>query len=667
MDFFGQLFVNAVMLGAIYSLTAVAYTLVYGVVQLVNFAFGELFMLGSFICVSLMLPSVALFGYMMVMPDLPIWLAAPIAVVVVAAIGVIVERLAYRPLRNAPRLAPLIVAIAVSVLLQSLAQSIWGSQELRFPSFPMAKLPPIVIFDAIYISVMEIVVLIVAVISMLGLTAFVKMSRLGRAMRATAEDRTAALLVGIHVNKVIATAFLIGSAFAAVAGILYAQNYGFAHPTMGFLPGLKALIAAVLGGIGSIPGAALGGMILAFIETFAAGYLPNGSAYRDAIGFAILVLLLMFRPQGLLGRKELNEDSSGSLIGHSAKKSNWGIFAALTRPIDVFLARMGNGSPILNVALLCIAIACAFLITNDYWLRILIFVVTYGLLASGLNIVVGFAGLLDLGFVAFWAVGSYFTSIIFILVLKNQYGVDPAEIWWLLYVNFVVGGVSAALLGLVLGYPTLRLRGDYLAIMTLGFGEIIRIVATNWIGLTRGPMGIRGIPPPSLFGIELGSPKYIYLLGIGLASILLVMISRMVRSYVGRAWVSIREDEHAAEAMGVPTARYKLLAYAFGGFIGGVVGVFFAHSQQYISPLSFTLFENILILMLIVMGGLGTFIGPFIGAFIWIVFLQLALDIPLIQTHPEIRFALLGFMLVILMIYRPQGIAARARVNLMMQ
>lgn len=141
----------------------------------------------------------------------------------------------------------------------------------------------------------------------------------------------------------------------------------------------------------------------------------------------------------------------------------------------------------------------------------------------------------------------------------------------------------------------------------------------------------------------------------------------MVRSYVGRAWVSIREDEFAAEAMGVPTARFKLLAYAFGGFIGGVVGVFFVHSQQYISPLSFTLFENILILMLVVMGGLGTFIGPFIGAFIWIVFLQLAQDIPLIQAHPELRFALLGLMLVILMIYRPQGLAARARVSLLMQ
>src|SRR5690606_34555938 len=134
------------------------------------------------------------------------------------------------------------------------------------------------------------------------------------------------------------------------------------------------------------------------------------------------------------------------------------------------------------------AVALAFVVSDDYWLRIFIFVLTYGLLASGLNIVVGFTGLLDLGFVAFWAVGAYFTSIVFILVLKNQYGVRPDEVWWLLYVNLLVGGLLAAGAGLLLGYPTLRLRGDYLAIMTLGFGEIVRIVATNWIDLTRGPM-----------------------------------------------------------------------------------------------------------------------------------------------------------------------------------
>ncbi len=660
MDILGQLLVNALMLGSIYALAAVAYTLVYGVLQLVNFAFGELFMLGAFICVSLMLPAVALFGYQVPMPALPFLVAMPLAVVAVAGIGVLVERLAYRPLRNAPRLAPLIAAIAVSVLLQSLAQSVWGAEELRFPTFALGQLPPIILFDTIYVSVMEIFVLLAAVASMIGLTLFVQYTRMGRAMRATAEDPTAARLVGIPVNRVIAVAFLIGSAFAAMAGILYAQAYSFAHPTMGFLPGLKALTAAVLGGIGSIPGAALGGMILAFAETFAAGYIPNGAAWRDAVGFAILILILMFRPQGLLGRKELNEAPSGSLVGDRTEPH--GLFA----PLDRFFGRLGQGSTALNIALACIALSLAFIITNDYWLRILVFVVTYGLLASGLNIVVGFTGLLDLGFVAFWAVGSYFTSILFVLVLKGQFGIQPADIWWLFYLNLIAGGALAALIGVLIGTPTLRLRGDYLAIMTLGFHEIIRIVATNWIDLTRGPMGIRGIPSPSLFGTPLMTPQYLYLLGLALTVVLVFAIARVVRSYVGRAWVAIRENEVAAEAMGVPTARYKLLAYASGGFIGGTVGVFFAHSQQYISPLSFSLFENILILMLIVMGGLGTFIGPFLGALFWIVFLQVAQAMPFIQSHPEMRYALLGLALVLLMIYRPQGLAARARVSLLM-
>lgn len=660
MDIFGQLMVNALMLGAIYALAAVAYTLVYGVVQLVNFAFGELFMLGAFICVSLMLPAVALFGWQVPMPALPFLLALPLALLSVAGIGVVVERLAYRPLRKAPRLAPLIASIAVSVLLQSLAQSIWGAEELRFPIFALGQLPPIVLFDTIYIRVMEIFVLFAAVVSMVGLTLFVQRTRLGRAMRATAEDPVAARLVGIPVDRVIAMAFLIGSAFAALAGILYAQSYSFAHPTMGFLPGLKALTAAVLGGIGSIPGAALGGMVLAFVETFAAGYLPNGAAWRDALGFAILILILVFRPQGILGRRELNEAPAGSLVGDRTEPH--GIFA----PLDRLFARLGQGSTALNIALACIALSLAFIITNDYWLRILVFVVTYGLLASGLNIVVGFTGLLDLGFVAFWAVGSYFTSILFVLVLRGQFGIHPSEIWWLFYVNLLAGGLLAALIGVLIGTPTLRLRGDYLAIMTLGFHEIIRIVATNWIDLTRGPMGIRGIPAPSFFGTPLMTPQYLYLLGLALTAVLVFAIARVVRSYVGRAWVAIRENELAAEAMGVPTARYKLLAYASGGFIGGTVGVFFAHSQQYISPLSFSLFENILILMLVVMGGLGTFIGPFLGALFWIVFLQVAQGMPFIQQHPEMRYALLGLSLVLLMIYRPQGLAARARVSLLM-
>jgi branched-chain amino acid transport system permease protein len=664
MDYFGQLIANGLVLGAIYALTAVAYTLVYGVVRLVNFAFGEFFMLGAFFTVSLMSPSVNLFGAPVWMPALPFPVAAAIAIVLAGALGVAVDRIAYRPLRNAPRLAPLITSIAVSVMLQSFAQTIWGAEQLRFPSFALADQPPVILFGSIYIGVMDLVVMASAIVAMAGLTLFVARSKIGRAMRASAEDPMAARLVGIPVNRVVGAAFVIGSGVAALAGILYAQSYGFAHPTMGFVPGLKALTAAVLGGIGSIPGAALGGVLLGLVEALGAGYLPDGSAYKDAISFVLLVILLCVRPQGLLGRPELNTATQGSLLGGvgQTRRSVEAVFGGL----DALFARMAATSGCVAVGSLALAVLAGALIPSDYWLRILTTVLIYGMLASGLNVIVGFAGLLDLGFVAFWAVGSYLTSILFVLVLHDAFGIAPERVWWLLYAFLPVGGVAASAVAVALGTPTLRLRGDYLAIMTLGFGEIVRIVAVNWIALTNGPMGIRNIPAPQLFGWSLAAPRAQFFLALALTAFVVFAIGRLVRSYVGRAWVAIREDEDAAEAMGVQSARYKLYAYAVSGCIGGFVGVFYAHYQQYISPLNFSLFENIVILMLIVLGGLGTFLGPFVGALIWIVFLQVTMNIPLVQSFPETRFALLGALLIVLMLFRPQGLAASARVRLVM-
>ncbi|MFL1848793.1 ABC transporter permease [Pseudomonas aeruginosa] len=661
MEYFAQLLLNGLTIGAIYALAAVAFSLVYGVVRMVNFAFGEFFMLGAFITVSLMLDQISLFGVSVAMPHFALPLAAAFGIVLAGILGVVVDRLAYRPLRNAPRLAPLITSIAISVLLQSGAQSIWGAEELRFPENPLSEMEVIVLFNSLYLTVPEALTIIVAVVAMLGVHQFVARSRLGRAMRATADNSTASTLIGIPVNRIIAIAFLLGSGFAALAGILYAQTYGFAHATMGFIPALKALTAAVLGGIGSIPGAALGGLLLGMMETLGGGYLPNGNAWKDAISFSVLILLLYFRPQGLLGRPETVAGERGSLLGNSPQ-SGW-----LMARVEHLLGKFASPSPWLMIALVAVAASLAFVVTSDYWLRILIFVLIYGMLASGLNVVVGFAGLLDLGYVAFWAVGSYFTSIIFILVMRQGFGIESAEVWWLMYANFIVGGVLAALAAMCIGYPTLKLRGDYLAIMTLGFGEIIRIVAINWVDLTRGPMGIRDIPLPNLFGYELASAQAQYLYALALAALVVFVIARIVRSHVGRAWVAIREDEDAAEAMGIPTSRYKLYAYAFGGFIGGLVGTFYAHSQQYISPFNFSLFENILLLMLVVLGGLGTLIGPFIGALIWVVFLQLALDLPFVEAFPEARFALLGLLLILLMLYRPQGLAAKARVKLVAQ
>lgn len=662
MIFFGQLLANGLMLGAIYALAAVAYTLVYGVVRLINFAFGELFMFGAFLTITLMLPSATLFGFDVPMPGLPVFLAGPIAILCVILMGVVIEQVAYRPLRTAPRLAPLITAIAVSVLLQSLAQTIWGPEELGLPESVVGAAAPIVLFGGVYVTLVELIVVAVAIVTMIGLSLLVYRTRFGRAMRATASDTDASYIVGIPVNRVIALTFAIGSGLAALAGILYCLAYGFAHPTMGFLPGLKALIAAVLGGIGSIPGAALGGVLLALVETFGAGYLPSGSAYKDAIGFAILVLLLYFRPQGILGRPELNESSDGSLLGGR----QGGKLTILVDRLGAIVDRMLPSPTYRNAALLAAAVAVMFLPISDYWLRVVIVALIYGMLATGLNVVVGFAGLLDLGYVAFWSVGAYFSSILFILVFKGAYGIDPSNMWWLFYVNLVAGGLLAAVFAAFVGFPTLRLRGDYLAIMTLGFGEIIRIVTTNWVGLTRGPMGIRGIPNPSLFGYPLDTPRTLGLLAVALCALFLVITSRLVKSYVGRAWVAIRDNETAAEAMAIDTRRYKLLAYSTGGLIGGMAGVFFAHFQQYISPFNFTLFDNILLLMLIVLGGLGTFIGPFVGAFVWVTFLQVAQEWSIVQAFPESRYAMLGLILIGLMLYRPQGIAARARPALVM-
>ena len=304
---------------------------------------------------------------------------------------------------------------------------------------------------------------------------------------------------------------------------------------------------------------------------------------------------------------------------------------------------------------------------GDRWITLFTIVIIWAVLASGLNIVVGFTGLLDLGYVAFFAIGGYYWAIVTVQVLQNHFGLDLTQLWWIGWINLILAGIIASAAGAVLGYPTLRLRGDYLAIMTLGFGEIIRITATNWVGLTRGPSGIRGIPNPAIGGFVFNSSMRLYYLALVLALVSLFIISRMVRSRVGRAWTAIREDEIAAEAMGIHTSRYKLLSYASGGFFGGLMGAFFAQYIQFIHPSNFKLLESIVILSLVVLGGMGSIAGPVIGAVIWIGTQEWLRDVPFVQAHPEVRGIAMGLILVVLMIVRPQGLLGSRRVALEMR
>jgi branched-chain amino acid transport system permease protein len=297
-----QQILNGLILGSLYALVALGYTMVYGILELINFAHGEIVMLGAMVSVTV-LAALAALG---VPVPLALLAALAAAVLVCVSTGVLVERVAYRPLRNAPRLAPLITAIGVSIVLQNLAMIIWGRQYLSLP--PVLDIEIYELAGATITNV-QILIVAVAALVMAGLLLLVQRTRLGRAMRATAQNREVAGLMGVDVNRVIAATFAVGSALAAVAGLLIAAYYGIAHYNMGFILGLKAFSAAVLGGIGNIPGALLGGLLLGVIESLGAGYIGDltngflGSHYQDIFAFFILILVLIFRPSGLLGER----------------------------------------------------------------------------------------------------------------------------------------------------------------------------------------------------------------------------------------------------------------------------------------------------------------------------------------------------------------------------
>ncbi|MBI3288468.1 MAG: branched-chain amino acid ABC transporter permease [Elusimicrobia bacterium] len=291
-----QQIVNGLTLGAIYALIALGYTLVYGILTMINFAHSEVLMLGSFMALGLAAAMPGLFGAG------PLALAAMFVVSMAGAglINVLVERFAYRPLRHISRLAPLISAIGVSIVLQN-AVFLWiSTQSLRFPEpMPIGQVPVL----GATISTLQLVILGSALILMGLLHFFVEHTKIGKAMRACSDDIQTAGLMGINPNFVIAMTFFVGGALGGSAGVLYGMNYGSIKYNLGFLPGAKAFTAAVLGGIGNIRGAVLGGFILGFLEVFASGYIPNGAQWRDVIAFTMLIIVLLVRPSGLLGEK----------------------------------------------------------------------------------------------------------------------------------------------------------------------------------------------------------------------------------------------------------------------------------------------------------------------------------------------------------------------------
>lgn len=302
MDIFLQQIINGLVQGSIYALVALGYTMVYGIMGLINFAHGEVVMIGTLVAITVV-GSLVGAG----MPVMFAGIAGVIAAVLVCmTIGWGLERIAYRPLRNAPRLAPLITAIGMSIILQNLAMIIWGRNYLTFPPL----LPKVNFeFAGAHFTAIQVIIVLVSTVTMGALMLLVYRTRLGMAMRATSQNPAVASLMGVNINRVIAAAFIIGSSLGAVAGIMVGTYYEIAHYQMGFMLGLKAFTAAVLGGIGNLGGAMAGGILLGLIEALGAGYIGDltggflGSHYQDIFAFIVLIVVLMFKPSGLFGEK----------------------------------------------------------------------------------------------------------------------------------------------------------------------------------------------------------------------------------------------------------------------------------------------------------------------------------------------------------------------------
>jgi len=299
-------------------------------------------------------------------------------------------------------------------------------------------------------------------------------------------------------------------------------------------------------------------------------------------------------------------------------------------------------------ALVVVAIAATGFpfVFSMYQTNIMITALLYVILGLGLNIVVGLAGLLDLGYVAFYAVGAYSYAL-----LNYHFGLG---FWAVL----PIGAALGALFGIVLGFPVLRLRGDYLAIVTLGFGEIIRLILENWNAFSFGPSGIANIPRPGFFGIELNLHQnitYLYFLMIALTIFTVFVVNRLQASRLGRAWIALREDEIACQAMGIDKTRTKLTAFALGATWAGIGGVIFAAKTTFINPASFTIWESINILCIVVLGGMGSIIGVILGA------LFLILLPEYLRAFSEYRMLIFGAILVLMMVFRPGGLISKTR------
>lgn len=594
--------INGLIVGNIYAILAVGLALIFGVSRLINFAHGSVFTAGAFI------------GWVAI-NYLGLSLLPTIALVLVgsAFLGLAIERIGLRGLHAAANIAPLLATIGLSFVIDQIIQIVFSPDPRSLTNLlPDWRIQ----LGSGTIGALDILIAGAGVSSATFLFLFLKFTRVGWAVRAVAQDLEAAQQMGVDVNRINQLVFVIASALGGLSGLMVGMYYNYIDPAMSFQATLKGIVAEVVGGIGNVPGAVVGSLLLGLAESWGIALL--GTSYRNLFAFSLLFLVLVLKPNGIFAsnRKLPPEPMTGTFFPPS-------------KPITI--------RPAFLASIAAAAFALPLLISNPYILQTLSNAWLYAMLGVSLTLIAGTVGMISLGHAALLAIGAYSSAI-----LSREFGISVG-------LSVVVAGLLAAGIGTALAFPAFRLRGHFLSIATLAIGEIVGLVILNWESLTQGPIGISGIEPISIAGIALYSPQAVYWLTLTVLVALASMQLRLLSSHFGRTFRAIREDDVAARSYGIQLGRYKAQAFAFGGFAAGISGAITAHLYSYINHETFTSEISVLALTIVILGGLGNTVGAIVGAIALI-------GLPeVFRVAHEYRILIYGVTLLLLIRFRPQG------------
>lgn len=615
--------INGLAIGSVYAVVALGFALVFGVAKVVNFAQGSQVMAGAYLVWA------ASSGW-----GLPLPLAFLVGVVGSVLLAIIIELIAVEWLGDSAEIAPLLSTLALAFIIDQLVRLVWSPNPVRFPN-PMAGMN--VHIGPISVGLTDLFILGMTCAFMLAFVFLFKKTWVGRSVRAAAQDPIAAQQMGVRTGPAKMTVFALSGFLGALGGLLVGMYFQQIDPSIGLPFGLKGFAAAMIGGVVSLPGAVLGGLLIGVSEAIAGGYL--GSAWRDLVAFGLLLVVLVVRPQGLLGSKALT--GLGGSRGAGAIPTTSPLADSSGFPVTVMGTRkISMRTTMIITAVIAVIATVAF---GDYWGGVLAQGAIFATAALGITVLTGMTGYVSVGHSALMGVGAYLTARI------------VTDLGWPFELTLVAVVIVGLVAGLLFAYPILGLSGHTIALASLALGQIGYLLILNLMPITRGPLGIGGIGEPTfaiLGGNSLNFPGAMTAISFAVLLLGLGIVGLLQKGQISLNLRAIREDRLAADAFGVNTTPYIAIAYMVSSVLAGLAGMMFAYQQSYISPDSFLILFSFLMLTIVLAGGVVSPLGAVIGGIVLIAIPEM------LREYSQYRELIYGVVLILVIKFLPSGLTS---------